>query len=314
MAATAEALLNTLAGGSDATEIGENSGSESPAADSGGEQPSSTGAAAVGAAEVSAGTQGSDGQGAASAPAGDAGVKPSPEQLYQNAQAAIRETRSENKALKQQLQELTAKIEALSKPATKTEEPAEPDFLADPKGYVDAAKAKLKELTDKIEADKQQQTEQQKQQQQAQETWNKVIATEQEFAAATPDYFDAINHVRAVRAEQIKIEIREAEDREPTPEEVGRILSIQEYQGAAALIAKGKNPSKFYYEYAKTFGYKPKAAAGATPAVAKPDKDAVRTMGSGGGADNFGGDEPTGALGILAAAQNEHKAQFKRRK
>jgi hypothetical protein len=232
-----------------------------------------------------------------------------------NLNAAIRETRSENKALKQQLQELTAKIEALSKPPAKVEEqPEEPDFLADPKGYVDAAKAKLKELTDKIEADKQQQTEAQKQQQQVQETWNKVLTAESEFAAATPDYHDALNHVRSIRAEQIKIEIRESEDREPTQEEVAKILNLQEFQGAAALIAKGKNPSKFYYEYAKTFGYKPKAAAAAAPAAAKPDKDAVRTMGSGGGADNFGGDEPTGALGILAAAQNEHKAQFRRKR
>lgn len=211
--------------------------------------------------------------------------------------------------------ELTAKIDSLAKPApAKEEAPAEPDFLADPKGYVDDAKAKLKQLTDQIEADKAKQTETQKQQQAAQETWNKVIASEQEFAAATPDYYDAINHVRGIRAEQIKVEIRETEEREPTAEEIGRILSIQEAQGAAALIAKGKNPSKFYYEYAKTFGYKPKAPTPAPALGAKPDKDAVRTMGSGGGAEHVAADEPEGALGILAAAQNEHKAQFKRRK
>jgi uncharacterized coiled-coil protein SlyX len=318
MAATAEALLNTLAGGSDdgasaspddSGPSGEQSGSGRPAEgshDSSGKQ--------LGRSADQGSDAGSDPRSATVPPdtrVSESGDNPQVSQVA-NLNAAIRETRSENKALKQQLQELTAKIEALSKPATKTEEPAEPDFLADPKGYVDAAKAKLKELTDKIEADKQQQTEAQKQQQQAQETWNKVLTTESEFAAATPDYYDAINHVRAVRAEQIKIEIREAEDREPTPEEVGRILSIQEYQGAAALIAKGKNPSKFYYEYAKTFGYKPKAAT--PPPAAKPDKEAVRTMGSGGAAEQSGGDEPTGALGILAQAQSEHKAQFKRRK
>lgn len=229
--------------------------------------------------------------------------------------AANREIRNENKTLKAQLQELSAKIEALSKGPAKVEEPPpEPDFLSDPKAYVDDAKAKLAKLTEQLEADKKQQTEAQQQQEQARETWNKVIAAEAEFAAATPDYHDALNHVRAIRAEQIKIEIRETEEREPTQEEIGKILSLQEAQGAAALIAKGKNPSKFYYEYAKTFGYKPKAAVAAVPA-AKPDKDAVRTMGSGGGSDKAD-DEPVGegALGILAAAQNEHKAQFKRRK
>lgn len=179
---------------------------------------------------------------------------------------------------------------------------------------MDDTRKQIKELTAKLDSKEKEQTEAQQKQQQAQETWNKVIASEQEFAAATPDYYDAINHVRGIRAEQIKVEIRETEEREPTAEEIGRILSIQEAQGAAALIAKGKNPSKFYYEYAKTFGYRPKAATTTAPPAAKPDKDAVRTMGSGGGAEHVAADEPEGALGILAAAQSEHKAQFKRRK
>lgn len=303
MAATAEALMNSLAGGAEQ-------------ADSAVSQPDNSGES-----DGTSTVDGGDGLASpenAVKPESDSAKqseqpKPTAEQLYQQSMAANREVRSENKALKQQLQELTAKIEALSKPSTPaTEQPSEPDFLADPKGYVDAAKNKLKALEEKLEADKQQQTEQQKAQQAAQETWNKVIAAEAEFAAATPDYHDALNHVRAIRAEQIKIEIRESEDREPTAEEIGKILSMQEAQGAAALVAKGKNPSKFYYEYAKTYGYKPKAAT--PPPAAKPDKDAVRTMGSGGGAESVGDDEPSGALGILAAAQSEHKAQFKRRK
>lgn len=244
----------------------------------------------------------------------DAGTAPKTPDQVANLNAAIRETRSENKALKQQLQELTAKIEALSKPPAKVEEqPEEPDFLADPKGYVDAAKAKLKELTDKIEADKQQQTEAQKQQQQAQETWNKVVESEAAFVATTPDYHEALAHVRSVRTQQLQMMHPEA-----TAQQIAAHIQGEEFQGAAALLAQGKNPSEFYYNYAKTFGYKPKstatAVAGAATAVTKPDKDAVRTMGSGGGADNFGGDEPAGALGILAAAQNEHKAQFKNRR
>lgn len=322
MAATAEALMNTLAGGDSGGDQlsdggsgpGEATGtaSEDSIGDAGQSSQNSgaggSGRPADGDSQAASNTQGT-GDGKQPAVAGSA-----PDQVA-NLNAAIRETRSENKALKQQLQELTARIEALGKaPAEAVETPAEPDFLADPKAYVDDAKKKLADLTAKIEADKAKQTEQQQQQQQAQETWNKVLSAEAEFAAATPDYHDALNHVRGIRAEQIKIEIRETEDREATPEEISRILNTQEAQGAAALIAKGKNPSKFYYEYAKTFGYKPKPAVVATTAASKPDKDAVRTMGSGGGAENVGADEPEGALGILAAAQTEHKAQFKRRK
>lgn len=304
MAATAEALMDSLSGGSDAS-----------TGDADVQQPGNKG---DDGAEISAGDAPAESEVPAVAqldtpnpPAASDGAKPD---QVANLNAAIRETRTENKALKAQLQELNAKIEALAKgPAPAAEVEAEPDFLADPKGYVDASKKKLADLEAKLEADKTQQSEQQKQQQQAQETWNKVLASEAEFAAATPDYHDALNHVRGIRAEQIKIEIRETEDREATTEEIGQILARQEAQGAAALVAKGKNPSKFYYEYAKTFGYKPKAATTAAP-VAKPDKDAVRTMGSGGGSERAGGDEPEGALGILAAAQSEHRAQFKRRK
>lgn len=322
MAATAEALINTLAGGGDSGSATESTGgsTQQHRSDTGGD-PGDQGSgdrAGIGESQQVAPDNGETGS--VQVPAADS-VKPTPEQLYQNAQAAIRETRGENKALKAQLQELTAKIEALSKPPTKAEEPPpEPDFLADPKAYVDDAKSKLAKLTEQIESDKKQQTEAQQKQQQAQETWNKVIAAESEFAAATPDYYDAINHVRAIRAEQIKIEFRESEDREPTADEIGAIISVQEANGARTLIAKGKNPSKFYYEYAKTFGYKPKAAADqatTTTATSKPDKDAVRTMGSGGAADSGGGDEPAGDSplgGLLAAAQNEHRAQFRRKK
>jgi hypothetical protein len=322
MAATAEALMNSLAGGGDGASDSQALDTSRPDGDGGGPPNDAGGGggdagSGAPAGSVGSGGVGSEGDATATDPA--AAAKPTAEQLYQQSMAANREVRSENKALKAQLQELTAKIEALAKPpAPAAEQPEEPDFLADPKGYVDAAKAKLKELTDKIEADKQQQTEAQKQQQEAQETWTKVLTAEQEFAATTPDYHDALNHVRAIRAEQIKIEIRETEDREPTAEEIGKILNIQEARGAAALIAKGKNPSKFYYEYAKTFGYKPKAAdpPAAVTNTPKPDKEAVRTMGSGGAGDSVSdepaSDSPLG--GLLAAAQSEHRAQFKKKR
>lgn len=316
MAASAEALLNTLAGGDSGGDqlsdggTGTGEGTGAAAQDNGAAGTSQESGGAAGSGSSAAGdTQVGENQQRAGDGKNPAAGGSAPDQVA-NLNAAIRETRGENKALKQQLQELTAKIEALSKP--KAEEAPEPDFLADPKAYVDDTRKQIKELTEKLDSKEKQQTEAQQQQQQAQETWNKVLASEAEFAAATPDYHDALNHVRAIRSQQITIEIRETQDREPTQQEIAQILATQEAQGAAALIAKGKNPSKFYYEYAKTFGYKPKAAT--PPPAAKPDKDAVRTMGSGGGAENVGADEPEGALGILAAAQTEHKAQFKRRK
>ena len=216
-----------------------------------------------------------------------------------NLNSALREVRGENKQLREQIAALTAKIDGLAKPASAAgNEQQDPDFLADPKGYVDATKKQLKDLEDKLEKGKKEEEDKQKAQQQVQETWNKVISAEAEFAAATPDYHDALNHVRGVLRTQIELANPDLEDQiraehpEATDEQVKqeansrihRQIQIQEFQGAAHLLSKGRNPSKVYYDYAKALGYKPKAAAPAQPApAAKPDKDAVRTMGSGGG-------------------------------
>ncbi len=298
--AASEAFLNSIIGGGDATAVEADTSSGAGTSSDTDSQSS----VAESVAEVTP-----KGGGEESPTSETAATAKAPDQVA-NLNAAIRETRSENKALKQQLQELTAKIEALSKPPeTKqaAQEHQEPDFLADPKGYVDAQKAKLKQLEDKLEADKKQQAEQQTAQQQAQETWSKVLESEAQFVATTPDYHQALAHVRQVRTQQLQMLHPDA-----TPQQIAAHIQGEEFQGAAALIAQGKNPSEFYYNYAKTFGYKP--AAPAQQQQSKPDKDAVRTMGSGGGAEHVGTDEPVGALGILAAAQSEHKAQFKRKK
>lgn len=297
MAATAEALMNSLAGGSDA-------GSEAPAE----------------SVAESTGVIVEPGQGpvddvrtveAGAVPDGGDSAKPTDQ--VANLNAAIRETRSENRALKTQLQELTARIEALAKPAAAPPpEPEGPDFLADPKAYVDDTRKQLKELTEKLDSKEKEQTEAQKQQEAAQETWTKIVTAEGEFSATTPDYQQALQHIRTVTTAQIKLQFPQATD-----EQIARHIQQQEFQGAAQIVADGRNPSQVYYEYAKLIGYAPKAAP--PPAVngaPKPDKEAVRTMGSGGAGDSVSdepaGDSPLG--GLLAAAQTEHRAQFKRRK
>lgn len=225
-----------------------------------------------------------------------------------NLHVALRESRAELKELRAELSQL----KALIPPPKAQEAPAveEPDFLSDPKSYVDGVKGAIAKLEAKIADKDKAQTEQAEQQQKAQETWGKVLESEATFVASTPDYHDALAHVRSVRAQQLQMMHPEA-----TQQQIAQHIQGEEFQGAAALVAQGKNPSEFYYNYAKTFGYKPKAApAPATNQQQRPDKDAVRTMGSGGASESVGNDEPVGALGILAQAQNEHKAQFKRRK
>lgn len=228
-----------------------------------------------------------------------------------NLNGALREVRGENKELKQALAKqqeqfaaLQKQIEALSNPPKAGEVEEEPDFLADPKVYVDKNLAKAKaeatraqEAVKKLEDGETARAEQAKKQAEMQEQWNEVITKETEFATTTPDYQDAINYVRNLRMQAFTAEYEAINDRAPTQAEISKALTTQEIQGALTLQQKGKNPAQWYYNYAKSLGYKtpePQADPAATPAAAvaqppaksppKPDKDAVRSMGSGGGA------------------------------
>src|SRR5688572_15469476 len=107
MAATAEALLNTLAGGSDS--------GNSESGDSGAEQHGAGGEGTGGDRPAGEGSQPQLGD----APAGDgqaataAGAEPAkPADQVANLNAALRQERAERKRLEQQYTELSAKVEA----------------------------------------------------------------------------------------------------------------------------------------------------------------------------------------------------------
>lgn len=306
------AFFATLAGGSD---NGDSSSVDSSESAGGSSESSGVDQASEGTAEQrQQGSSGPDSPGSAGAgPAAQGAAEAVTKQaeIDRNLQVALRESRAELKELRAELAQLKASI---PQPKPAEQSPAEePDFLADPKSYVDGVKGAIKKLEDDIKAKEKTEAEQAEQQKQAQETWSKVIEAEREFAQATPDYNDALAFVRSVRSEQIKYEIRETMDREATDQEVAQIIAAEEGRSAAALIAKGKNPSKVYYGYAKTYGYKPKAAA-TPPAQQRPDKEAVRTMGSGGGEAAVEHEEADpGVPSEFVAARREFTNQFKNR-
>jgi hypothetical protein len=120
-----------------------------------------------------------------------------------------------------------------------------------------------------------------------------VSAKEQEFLKTTPDYYDAVTHIRTVRASQLQMLYPQA-----TPEQITRQITIEEVGAARQLLQQGGDPAQFAYNYAKTMGYVPKAQAAAAgngaAAATKTDKDAVRSMGGGGGADSTDSGEDDG--------------------
>jgi hypothetical protein len=208
---------------------------------------------------------------------------------------------------KQELQALQERIAKIEKPAAPPE--PEPDFVEDPKGYVDAKTAKaleaLKQVEQKLEP-VQAATEQQHFLQQ-------VAMVEAEFVKTSPDYYDALAHIRQVRAAQLQELYPQA-----TPEQIGQQLMNEEVQTARALMAQGRNPSETMYKLSKTFGYHkaeaPKPQAPALPNVPKaPVADPSATLGSAGAAaDTVDENEMAGedsAEDILTIALRE---RFKR--
>jgi hypothetical protein len=249
--------------------------------------------------------------------------------------------RGENKELKNQLSEyskqlnaLQEQLKALANPPKPAEAEAEPDFLSDPKAYVDKAKESLTktqqqtaEALKKLEEHNSSQAEQAKQQQELQIQWNEVLTKQAEFAAATPDYQAAIDYVRGIRTKAFTAEFEAMNDRAPTVQEISQALAWQERQGALELHKKGKNPAEWYYSYAKAIGYV-KAAdpeSAADPAKpepkqqkppAKPDKEAVKSMGSGGGNATPPDEDPNRdpMASLLGAVHGEMTAKRKARR
>lgn len=225
---------------------------------------------------------------------------------------ALQEEREAAKELKRQIAELQAQpklseedrqlLAELKAAKAAQSAPKEVDFMDDPKGYVDAkvqaALDQLKAIDTKAETTSSQVV----QRQQYDALINAISASETAFVAENPDYYDALNHVRAVRANQIRLMDPSVDDAH-----IQKLIAQEELVAAHQLIQKGADPCKFAMEYAKTIGYAKKEAPKAETKQ-EADKSAVRTMGSGGADAPDAMDEDDPNAEFLAV-----KAAFRRR-
>lgn len=191
-----------------------------------------------------------------------------------------------NAQLRKELDELKAKLVPTPK------EPPEPDFVENPKGYVDhkleQALKGIEEANKKAEATGKAATEtatQAAEQVQVQQFITNLQTHEQRFAQTNPDYYDALDHLRTVR----KAQLREFNP-EITQAQIDATIRQEEQQLAIQLHRQGRDPVQTAYNLAKHFGYqaKPKdpPAPGATDVAKLPDVPNRRlppdqTLGSG---------------------------------
>jgi hypothetical protein len=161
--------------------------------------------------------------------------------------AALHEERLKRQALEKEIAELRAGKQPES------EKPAEIDEETDPI-------AALKEVRAHI-AKQREETEQQNQ---LRAFDSRVQAHESDFAAATPDYGDAVAFLREARATQIKA-AAEALGKVITPQDIGAILLHEARTTSHEALTNGRNPGEVFYTLAKSFGYTGKKAAEPAP-------------------------------------------------
>jgi hypothetical protein len=190
------------------------------------------------------------------------------------------------------IKQFNEKLAALEAKLPKPEVAPEPDFVEDPKGYVDHKQKAILEAI--AEANKKAETagseaketaSQAAEQVQLQRFFGDLQQHEQQFIAQNPDYHDALNHVRNVRAAQIREFSPEA-----TEQQIVEVIRNEERQLAVNLARQGRDPVQIAYNLAKHYGYQPKAKTEAkVEALKLPEPESKRlppdqTLGSGAGA------------------------------
>lgn len=223
-------------------------------------------------------------------------VKPEPQRRDDRVPLAtfLQEKRKMTEALESERAErakLRQELDALKNPP----KPA-PQYDVDPKGFIEhATKAAAQDVIAKLEETKagveevKKHSQQTAEEQQAQRFFDDLGATENEFLAQTPDYYNALNFVRQ-RVYQQTLEFNPDMTHEAIVESIRR----QELAMAAQMMRAGRNPHEAAYRLAMINGYVKAAppqdgketADGTTELKLKEEKklDPAKTLGASGGA------------------------------
>lgn len=185
-----------------------------------------------------------------------------------------------------QLSEKAAKADAFMdrmedinrRKAEEAAKPEEPEYLDDPKGYIDHKAGEAKQAATESKENITQLREMSEAQAQIQQTVNRLQSYDTEFIkAGNEDLYDAIEHVRSVNVQNgldMGLNQQQAE------QEAAKAMFMTQAQ----VLNRNKNPSEYIYNLAKRWGY---SKAVAEPA--KPTEDADDIIAAGQDAQSMGG-------------------------
>lgn len=200
--------------------------------------------------------------------------------------AALHEERLKRQALEKELADLRA-----GRQQPEPEKPGEIDPETDPI-------AALKQIRDY----QQQQRQQGEIERQNNAFAERVQTHEADFAAATPDYGDAISHLREDRAKEI-MNIAKTLGQTITQQQLAAQLRHEVLATADIAFKAGKNPGEVFYKLAKARGYQLKAPepapVKADPEPAKQAAETIDRITRGQRAAKVGGGDPPSSGGEI---------------
>jgi len=217
---------------------------------------------------------------------GAAGAAPEPQSGQQVPLAVLLDERKGFQSRIDQLSEKAAKADAFMdrmedinrRKAEEAAKPEEPEYLDDPKGYIDHKTGEAKQAATESKENITQLREMSEAQAQIQQTVNRLQSYDTEFIkAGNEDLYDAIEHVRSVNVQNgldMGLNQQQAE------QEAAKAMFMTQAQ----VLNRNKNPSEYIYNLAKRWGY---SKAVAEPA--KPTEDADDIIAAGQDAQSMGG-------------------------
>lgn len=172
---------------------------------------------------------------------------------------ALHEARIQNKELKEMTRQLNERLskgeerfQKFLEAATQKDQPQPPAFEQDPLAHLkyenDTLRKQLGEVNGKVSKF----DESIQQNAQLNETVRRVQAAGSEFIKSTPDYAQAYDYIRNIRAQDLA-------DLGTPPEQIPVILEQEELGLAISAVNGGKSPTEALYNISKRYGYKPVA-------------------------------------------------------
>ena len=132
------------------------------------------------------------------------------------------------------------------------DKPATPEYLEDPKGYIDHSQRdiaqQLKEMGESVQQNKaitEQQT-------MIQNMQGHIAGIEDAYAKEHDDYWDALEYYRTIRRTQLLELVPQA-----NAGQIEQRIKLEELNTASQLVQGGRNPSEYVYFLAKSMGYNP---------------------------------------------------------